>query len=320
MNHPPFKGFLKRGLRWVLFIALFIPLCFDVCGSGCEGRRAALRSLNAIQRLAEAGAADELAIALDSSLATIPAGEFTLGSAAGREDERPERQIDLDAYEIDRYEVTQVQYRRYLRATGAKAPRYWDEGYDIRGKELWPVVGVSWKDAQAYCEWTGKRLPTEAEWEKACRGPDGNIYPWGDAWAADQANVGLKQAERWPLSIDAAWQYLQSDPQVPGLPGLQPVGSYLEGISLYGVFDLAGNAAEWALDWYTWEGYANIPERNPVGEGPPWNHSIRGSGWFDRRGLEGMVPFLSRCAARNSSHSADDPRVGFRCARPAPVR
>jgi len=102
------------------------------------------------------------------------------------------------------------------------------------------------------------------------------------------------------------------------VPSPQPVGSYPEGASFYGVFNLAGNVSEWVEDWYNWEGYAGLLERNPVSLEPPWNHGLRGSAWFDRRGIEDLAADLSRCAKRNSSHSADDPRVGFRCARSVP--
>jgi iron(II)-dependent oxidoreductase len=82
------------------------------------------------------------------------------------------------------------------------------------------------------------------------------------------------------------------------------------------VLDLAGNAAEWVADWYDPQGYAGLPERNPLSSGPAWQRAVRGSAWFNAAGTEAALPELSRCAARNASHSADDPRVGFRCARP----
>jgi formylglycine-generating enzyme required for sulfatase activity len=101
----------------------------------------------------------------------------------------------------------------------------------------------------------------------------------------------------------------------PSLPGLEPVGAYPDGASPFGAFDLAGNASEWVADWYNWADYASLPAENPISTGPPWNHVVRGSAWFDRRGQQGLIPDLSRCAKRNSSHSYDDPRIGFRCAK-----
>jgi formylglycine-generating enzyme required for sulfatase activity len=177
---------------------------------------------------------------------------------------------------------------------------------------------VSWENAKAYCEWLGKRLPTEAEWEKTCRGTDGRLFPWGDSWEVKFANLGHSQAGNWPHSLEEGWALLASKEEGDGAPGLQPVGSYPQGASPYGVLDLAGNVSEWVVDWYNWDGYGDLPKDNPIGLGPPWNHSVRGSGWFDRRGQEGWIEDLSRCSSRNSSHSYGDPRIGFRCARSIP--
>jgi formylglycine-generating enzyme required for sulfatase activity len=267
------------------------------------------------RRLAASGEPATLAEVLDQQMVYIPAGEFTMGSDTAHEDERPEQQVYLDAFELDRYEVTNVQYQRFLPKSGEPAPRYWLDDMYPAGQADYPVVGVSWPQAKAYCEWAGKRLPTEAEWEKACRGSNGNIFPWGNAWAPKRANVGYAQAQNWPLRLDEGWAFLQSTAPSPDVPHLQPVGSYPEGQSAYGVLDLTGNASEWVADWYNWSGYWDMPSRNPIGTGPPWNHSIRGSGWFDRRGLEELIQDTSRCSSRNSSHSYDDPRLGFRCAR-----
>ncbi len=261
------------------------------------------------------GETDLLAEVLDRSMVLVPAGKFTLGSLDGHTDESPRRVIYLDSYEIDRYEVTNAQYRRYLWMTGGGLLRGWlSTGFKTERAD-WPVTGVSWLEAAAYCKWAGKRLPSEAEWENACRGPHGTIYPWGDAWAPEAANLGIEGAADWPPSLEAIWSLLEEPPQDWDAPRLQPVGSYPPGASGYGVLDMAGNASEWVLDWYSWEGYQDLPERNPVGDGPPWNHSVRGSGWVDREGMQDLVADLSRCAKRNSSHTSNDPRLGFRCAR-----
>jgi sulfatase modifying factor 1 len=265
--------------------------------------------------LAGAGEIDLLAEVLDHSTALIPAGKFTLGSQGIHSDESPQRVIYLDSYEIDRYEVTNAQYRRYLRMTGGGLFRNWlSTGFKTEQAD-WPVTGVSWLETAAYCDWAGKRLPSEAEWEKACHGPDGWIYPWGDEWQPENANNGIQGSAYWPPTLEAIWSLLELGSESEGYPRPQPVGSYPQGVSSYGILDMAGNASEWVQDWYSWEGYQNLPESNPMGEGPPWNHSLRGSGWVDRDGGQDLVANLSRCAKRNSSHTSNDPRLGFRCAR-----
>lgn len=255
-----------------------------------------------------------LAQIIDKSLAQVPAGTFMMGSDEGHSNERPVVQVYVDAYEIDRFEVTNVQFQRYIEAMERPPPRYWNGNMYPEGSARLPVVGVSWTDALGYCNWVGKRLPTEAEWEKACRGELGQIYPWGDNWDLERANLNLDRSIIWPDSVDEAWAYLVGIGGAPSQPIQQPVGSYPGGISPYGVLDMVGNASEWVLDWYNWSGYAEMSVTNPVNTEPPWNHSLRGSGWFDLYRDQDLASDQSRCSARNSSHSYDDPRVGFRCA------
>ncbi len=271
--------------------------------------------IKSIRQLA-ASADPTLADVLDGSVVQIPAGEFLMGSDSEQTNERPQRLVYLDRYQIDRYEVTNVQYQRFIRATGRKPPRYWAGSDYPPGQADVPVVGVRWRDAEAYCAWVGKRLPTEAEWEKACRGADGRIYPWGDRWEPDRANVGLPFEEARPGLWDEAWSYLQSDHTGSGKPSLRPVGTYPAGASPYGVMDMVGNASEWVWDWYNWSGYWDMPDRNPIGLEPPWNRGLRGSSWYLPYGKVSEVQERSRCAARSSSHAADgDARAGFRCAQ-----
>lgn len=183
----------------------------------------------------EAGPADG-----DDDMVAIPAGPFRMGTS--REDaeelagthgfhvswlsgEWPERILGLPAYAIDRTPVTNARYLEYIQAAGANWPSHWRFGRPPG--EAWdhPVVGVNQADAEAYARWAGKRLPTEAEWEKAARGPDALRYPWGDAFRAD--------ACRW-----------NPDPRQPPA-GTAPVTAHPQGASPYGVMDMAGNAAEW---------------------------------------------------------------------------
>ena len=270
-----------------------------------------------IEALADSGSASSLSLVLDSSMATVPAGPFWMGDRQGRNDEQPVRRIILKAFLIDRYEVTHAQYAAFVEATGATPPRYWSDGEYPPGTAAKPVVGVSWQQAQAFCRWAVKRLPTEAEWEKACRGEDGVTYPWGETWHPERANVGLQSGDAWPTRLDDVWTWLEVG-GAPDSPRLLPVGSLPGGASPYGVMDLAGNASEWVQDAYNWAGYTESPSEDPLISQPPWNHVVRGSAWIDLAGQQAQVAFLSRCAARSSSHSADDPRVGFRCARDFP--
>lgn len=245
---------------------------------------------------------------LGASTVAIPAGWGVMGTDGGRPDEQPSRSVYLDGFRLDRYEVTNLQYAGFVEATRERPPRYWRDGSYADGTAAWPVVGVSWKQASAYCAWVGKRLPTEAEWERACRGTEGRIYPWGDEWQPANTNVAVV-----PLADpDDAWAWLAGTEPAPATPA--PVGEPLGGESPYGVSNLAGNASEWVADWYDSRAYATLADENPVGAGPEWNHSIRGGAWLMRHGDENLMVERSRCAFRNSSHSADDPRVGFRCA------
>jgi len=304
---------MRQKLILVLSIIGFTIIIFVILYSLFHYRSAI--EIPSISSLDKSGDLETLAIYLDQRMASIPEGEFIMGSAEYKVDERPCRQVYLDEFKLDQFEVTNVQYKRFIDAADKTPPRYWLNGSFPTGQPDYPVVGVSWADAVAYCKWVGKRLPTEGEWEKACRGPVGRIFPWGDDWDPGMANVGFFEKDQWPSSLDDGWQILQNDEADSGFPTLQPIGSYPEAVSQYGVFDLVGNASEWVADWYNWEGYSNLPLINPIGLGPPWNHSLRGSGWFDRFGQERQVAYLSRCSARNSSHSFDDPRLGFRCAQ-----
>jgi len=214
----------------------------------------------------------------------IPAGEFTMGSDV--EDERPPHVVSVGAFEIDQFEVTNQEFERFVWETGyvtnAEKAGETSWRYYAKDKPQHPVVKVSWNDARAYCEWAGKRLPTEAEWEKAARGTDARVYPWGNQWVEAKANA--KEA---------------------GYRGTTAVGSFPDGGSPYGVMDMAGNVAEWTTDWF--KAYPGGDFYSPY-FGDKYR-VIRGGGWFsDKR--------LVRTTERSCSgvELANDD-VGFRCVR-----
>lgn len=160
------------------------------------------------------------------TMVTIPAGPFIMGTDRQQGDayDRPAHKVDVKAYRIDKYPVTNAQYARFVAATNHRPPLHWQNGKIPAGLELHPVTMVSWYDAASYAQWAGKRLPTEQEWEKAARGPDGNRWPWGDTMDVNRLNTYY--------SIGATTSVLR----------------YSDGASPYGVMDLAGNVSEWTAD------------------------------------------------------------------------
>ena len=228
-------------------------------------------------------------------MVTIPAGEFLMGSpdGQGRVDERPQRAVYLDAFGIDQVEVTNERYMAFVKATGHRTPpNPYGTGplVSLTGIEHLPVVQTTWYDAKAYCTWAKKRLPTEAEWEKAARGTDGRMYPWGnDPPTARHAN------------FDREWEDEQT---------LHPVGSVPGGDSPYGVKDMAGNVREWVSDWYDAEYYQHAPDRNP--QGPDKNgvvRSIRGGSWHS------PPSDITTTARGRGGFALQTHGTGFRCLR-----
>ena len=228
----------------------------------------------------------------------VPEGLFLMGSdpkvdrAAGPQ-ELPQQPVSLDAFEIDRYEVTNVHYLRFVLATGKAWPPFWMQDPFLEKMASHPVIGVSWEEANAYCRWVGKRLPTEAEWEKAARGADGRVFPWGNepaGWIKSNiAHPGSKRGFKYPP--------------------LANVNRYDKGVSPYGVYQMAGNVSEWVADWFDPEYYQHGLPDNPMGPAAGELKVFRGGSWNED-------PEVARSAGRNAG--APDRKsylTGLRCAR-----
>jgi formylglycine-generating enzyme required for sulfatase activity len=257
--------------------------------------------------------ADDRVVEEIGSMVLIPAGEFLMGDAflEGELRERPQHTVYLDAFYIDRYEVTNADFQRFVQETGYRtdaekdgwgwaftgvtweqrdgaswrAPRGSGSGIELDH----PVVQVSWNDAMAYAQWAGKRLPTEAEWEKAARGGLGRKrYPWGDAITHDDANY-------WEIEGRDQWTYTS------------PVGSFPP--NGYGLYDVAGNVWEWCADRWGETYYSQSPNENPTGPVTGHDRVVRSGSW-------GNPPYTVRVASRfwfDPTYRNDN--VGFRCAK-----
>jgi len=243
-----------------------------------------------------------------NAMISIPAGEFIIGNngrptaeGAGDPDEMPEHRAYLDTFLIDKYEVTNAQYKAFVDATSHRPPKHWESsppGAAGSGatyppeKANHPVVYVDWYDANEYCHWAGKRLPTEEEWEKAARGTDGRNFPWGSSFDPKRANT------------PQYWLSLNKDGDT------MPVGSFENGKSPYGLYDMAGNVYEWTANWY--KAYPHNPEPNPhYGEK---NKIVRGGSWYD------CLSYGCGLSSPSYNRSRFAPEIrnkgfGFRCAK-----
>ena len=228
----------------------------------------------------------------ETPMVEIPAGEFVMGfdGTQALEDERPAHRVWLDTYLMDRYEVTTAHYAAFLTAGNHAPPWLWNL-VDLAQHGDRPVIGVDWTDAEAYCRWKGKRLPTEAEWEKAARGIDGRLYPWGSHLPTEQlANYAL----------GARFSYSQV---------LMPVPSYDQGKSPYGMYQMAGNVWEWVSDWYSASYYERSPDRNPTGAESGQFKVVRGGSWSD------LPKYLLTYGRFKLLPQTQNSYTGFRCAK-----
>jgi formylglycine-generating enzyme required for sulfatase activity len=227
---------------------------------------------------------------ISDEMVTIPAGPFVRGTVSGGFDEQPQRTIELPTFSIDRFEVTNHQYQQFVLATGHRKAgppsRYAKSIGKMRGTNQ-PAVYVSWEDANEYCRWKGKRLPTEAEWEKAMRGTDGRLWPWGNQEKPNGAN----------------WARVQDGHDVSAR-----VGSFSADTSPYGVMDGAGNVMEWVGDWYQEGYYKESPDKDPPGPEFGTFRVLRGGGYTT---TGGDVRITSRSKMVPDFR---DETIGFRCA------
>jgi formylglycine-generating enzyme required for sulfatase activity len=228
----------------------------------------------------------------EPEMVLIPAGKFLMGGDPRKDEdalewERPQHALYLPDYYLAKTPVTNAQYAAFVQATGHRGPKYWTGGNPPAGKESHPVVNVSWDDAMAYCNWlskvTGKSycLPSEAEWEKAARGTDGQVWPWGNEWDAQRCNSS--EGGKWDTT---------------------PVGAYPQGASPYGVLDMVGNAWEWTRSVY--EGYPYDPKDGRENSQAGGRRVLRGGSWvYDRRDARG--------SSRGDAHPDDfNSDFGFR--------
>ena len=281
------QGLMRRGTSWSTTVAMM-----------------ALASTVAIAPVVAAPTAQK---ELDQvPMVTIPAGAFLMGNPEhkGRADEWPQRSVYLDEFAIDQVEVTNERYLSFVATTGHRSPpNPYGTGplSSVKGIDQLPVVQTTWYDAKAYCSWAKKRLPTEAEWEKAARGEDGRIYPWGNQPA------GLSRANFGRTGLSGP---VRDRPERLLLyPPIISVDKYDNAVGPYGTFQMAGNVAEWVADWYDKEYYKTAPDRNPKGPEKGTQKSFRGGGWID-----------STPSVRGAQRNGTDPNtkmnwMGFRCAR-----
>jgi formylglycine-generating enzyme len=279
---------LDKRLKWAFFLAMLVFAGLPIAGIILDS----LKPSNIqVER-----PGSEAKISRNSAMTTgpvkedmvfIPAGEFLRGYDGGGFDEKPQGRVLLDAYWIDRHEVTNGAYMAFVTATNHRKPisRY-VKNFEKLSAPAQPAVYVSWEDANEYCRYRGARLPTEAEWEKAARGPNGLLWPWGNQDKQGAANTGN------PDSVEYT----------------APVASFSQDRSPYGVYDMDGNAMEWVTDWYAEDAYKDRAP-NPKGSENGLYKVIRGASW-------GTMGKETRLTVRlKMLPDFRDTTIGFRCAK-----
>lgn len=236
----------------------------------------------------------------------IQAGLFPMGvpfgDRDGGRDEYPRHDVFVDTFAIDKFEVTNGRYLEFVKSAGHRVPQnpknpmrnLWQGDNITDSLADRPVINVDWFDADAYCKWAGKRLPTEAEWEKAAKGTSDRRFPWGNV---EPTAKHLNYNQRWI-----------------GEKTLMPVGSYEAGKSPYGAYDMAGNVWEWVNDWYDPRYYEKSPNKNPKGPESGTKKVIRGAGWPNE------TPSVRIFTRVESDPTLRNESTGFRCAADAPMK
>ncbi|MDP1767875.1 MAG: formylglycine-generating enzyme family protein [Nitrospirota bacterium] len=239
-------------------------------------------------------------------MVVVPAGSFPMGvphgDRDGGRDEYPRHDVFVDIFFIDKFEVTNGRYLEFVKATGHRVPQnpknptrnLWQGNTIAESLTDRPVINVDWFDAEAYCAWAGKRLPTEAEWEKAAKGTTDRRFPWGN--------------------VEPTVKHLNFNQKWIGEKTLMPVGSYELGKSPFGAYDMAGNVWEWVNDWYDARYYEKSPAKNPQGPESGIKKVIRGAGW------QNETPTVRIFTRVDSDLTIRNESTGFRCAITPPVQ
>ena len=221
----------------------------------------------------------------DMEMVFVPAGNFLMGSENSDRNQRPQHKVFLDSFWIDQTEVTNSHYQLCVKEGACISPHEVDYFKDTKYNNH-PVIYLSWVEAQTFCVWAGKRLPTEAEWEKAARGDDARIYPWGNR-KPNPSLLNFYDNEK----------------------GTTDVGNFSSGASPYGALDMSGNVWEWTSDWYDPKYYITSPVRNPQGPLTGDRRVVRGGSWFS------LTEIVVRTYYRKASiPAAQNYTTGFRCA------